>query len=104
MITGIVQPSEQLEKPRRLSNLAVSIGIIVLDWLAPNDFQRGAIAVPESLKERLGRRRASYDPLRSPPPEWVDHAEGGEVDGREGRRSTGGEVGKGGRVGVEEVR
>lgn len=80
MITGKIQSPDRLEKPRRLSDLAINCAIYFLDCLVPTDIERGAIAVPESIKDRaaergLGRRRRSYDQLRSPPPELRTHAE-----------------------------
>jgi hypothetical protein len=99
MITGKVQNPDQLEKPRRMSNLALNCAIYFLDMLMPTDIERGAIAIPESIKERaaergLGRRRRSYDPLRSPPPEFVSYAD--EAVGE--RRAT--SAGLGSRAGM----
>lgn len=82
-----------------MSNLALNCAIYFLDLLVPTDIERGAIAVPASIKERaaergLGRRRRSYDPLRSPPPEFVSYAD--EAVGE--RRAT--SDGMGSRAGV----
>jgi len=123
MITGKVQPPERLEKPRRLSDLALNCCIYVLDWFLPTDIERGAIAIPESIERRaaergLGRRRGSYDQLRSPPPEFVSYADEavGATDGRtaalgtrDGQVSREGEVvdavgEKGAKAREEEVR
>jgi hypothetical protein len=132
-------PEDRLEKPRRLSDLARNCAIYALDWIVPTDIERGAIAVPESIKERakaelaerglsLGRgsggarrgRTSSYDPLKSPPPEYVSFAEeavgarGGGAGGERSRRETrrgeeddgldGVTEGKGANVGESEVR
>ena len=123
-------PEDRLEKPRRLSDLARNCAIYALDWIVPTDIERGAIAVPESIKERaraeLAERRGrrgratSYDPLRSPPPEYVSFADeavgasgdgaGGEGSRRETRRGVeddglgGVPEGKGANVGESEVR
>ena len=129
-------PEDRLEKPRRLSDLALNCAIYVLDCIVPTDIERGAIAVPERIKERaraelaergLGRgsgggrkgRTSSYDPLRSPPPEYVSFADeavgasggaGGEGSGRETGRGEeedgldGVAEGKGANVRASEVR
>lgn len=51
----------------------------MLDLLVPTDINRGAITLPDSVKEKVrghqARRRGSYDPLRSPPPELLSFAE-----------------------------
>ena len=61
----------------------------------PTQINRGAIAIPQSVKDRaaergLGRRRRSYDQLLSPPPGIVTPVEEA-VDATEqgtGRRET----------------
>jgi hypothetical protein len=75
-MSGNIQLLDRLEKPRRLSDLALNCAIFVLDCIVPTDIERGAITVPDYIKERaaergLGRRRKSYDQLKSPPPGMV---------------------------------